>query len=203
MDRPVLLAHEPKHRPMRNSTRSRARPRGGGGGEGPRGVSGSDVIDLDGTSASPPWVATVFDKHDPMTDFAYLAGLERRTLFIFNDNEENFPHGTARGGGNACVRSLRGHTPPRAAGIPTGTGGQGYASLTPPRRAAIDAAFGIIDWLTLTGRYDRVRYCCTKSDSFALGSGIFKTCDAVHEYIRSQIFKRASGTHACAIVMHK
>lgn len=140
--------------------------------------------------AAVPWVPTVFSKTDPTTNYAYLARRERRTLFIFNDNEEQFPHSTVRGGGNACVRPLRRSIPPRSAGIPTGSKGRGYATLTPSVRAIIDAAFAIIDWLVLTGNYDRVRYCAG-STPHSFGSNIFKVGDDVMAYICTQIKKRA------------
>ena len=140
-----------------------------------------------------PWVATAFDRTDKSTDFAYLSHIEHRTLFLFNDSEECFPCGTLRGGGNACVRPLRAKYPPRSAGIPTGCNGRGYESLTPANRAAIDAAFSIIDWLVLTGRYDRVRYCCDKANLFKLGTGIYDVGDSVIAYISSKIEVRAGG----------
>ena len=140
------------------------------------------------------WVPTDFNPTDPTTDYAYLARLERRTLFIFNDNEEQFPHGIVRGGGNACVRPLRRSLPPRAAGIPTGSKGRGYATLTPSVRAIIDAAFAIIDWLVLTGNYDRVRYCRGSTPN-SLGSSIFEVGDGVMAYISKQIKKRAQGNN--------
>lgn len=141
-------------------------------------------------ASSVPWIPTVFNPADPTTNYAYLARLERRTLFVFNDNEEQFPHGVMRGGGNACVRPLRRSIPPRAAGVPTGSRGKGYATLTPEVRGILDAAFSIIDWLILTGKYDRVRYC-RGSTPYSLGTNIFRVGDEVNAYISTKIKKRS------------
>ena len=59
-----------------------------------------------------------------------------KTLFVFNDNEEQFDafvrgesSGFSTGGGNAVVRPFRELQPPRSAGIPTGSlVGGGYRS---------------------------------------------------------------------------
>ena len=66
-----------------------------------------------------------------------------RTLFVFNDNEEQFraflrnePSGCTGGGGNAVIRPWRCSEPPRAAGVPTGAGGAGYPALTDEEEAA-------------------------------------------------------------------
>lgn len=139
------------------------------------------------------WTPTLFDKNDRRhTDFRLLAKTEPDTLFVFNDNEEEFPCGTRPGGGNACVRPLRGLDPPRAAGIPTGSRGRGYAALTPHVKHIIDSAFVIIDSLIATGRYVRVRYSCADNDPFALGTSIFRVSAPVSAYIREHIHKRST-----------
>ena len=89
-------------------------------------------------------VPSRFDGRGRPGDFAWMITRPEYAdaLFVFNDNEEQFrafqrdPTGGAGlspGGGNATVRPYRGADPPRAAGIPTGQGGQGYARLTPRR----------------------------------------------------------------------
>ncbi len=112
-------------------------------------------------------------------------------LFVFNDNEEQFrafqrdPAGGAGlspGGGNATVRPYRGADPPRAAGIPTGQGGQGYPRLTPEAREAIDDAIQLIADLLATGAYQRVVYSAANADG-DLGTGIFEVGDDVKRYI--------------------
>jgi hypothetical protein len=115
----------------------------------------------------------------------------RDTLFVFNDNEEQFrawqqdPNGGAgctRGGGNAAIRPWRCARPPRAAGIPTGRGGRGYPALTDDVRSAIDAAVDVIEGLLETGRYTRVLYSAGASDD-DLGTGIFSVDEGVRRYI--------------------
>jgi hypothetical protein len=120
-------------------------------------------------------------------------------LFVFNDNEEQFlafrrdPHGRAGlspGGGNATVRPYRGSDPPRAAGIPTGRGGQGYEVLTADARTVIDDALDLISELLATGRYGRVVYSAANDDG-ELGTGIFEVGDDVKRYIVSGLRKLA------------
>ncbi len=141
------------------------------------------------------WIPTLYNPRDRAnTDFGLLARKEPNTLFIFNDNEEQFPAGTARGGGNACVRPLRGLNPPRAAGIPTGTKGRGYSGLTSRVRRIIDKAFAIIDSMVASNRFTRVRYSCSKDDPFALGTSIFHVDATVLAYIREHIRRRAQSS---------
>ena len=82
------------------------------------------------------------------------------TLFIFNDNEEQFDafvkgesSGFTRGGGNAAIRPVRKLLPPRAAGVPTGKSGRGYPSLDEPTKAKIDQALAVITDFLETGNY--------------------------------------------------
>lgn len=139
------------------------------------------------------WVPTLYNPNNrSQTDFLILAGVEPRTLFIFNDNEEQFPNGVKLGGGNACVRPLRRMNPPRAAGIPTGCRGRGYTSLTPHVKALIDKSFAIIDKLVATRQYDRVRYSCTKTDKFSIGTSIFRVNPDVIKYIAKQLRQRVT-----------
>jgi hypothetical protein len=113
------------------------------------------------------------------------------TLFVFNDNEEQFrawqrdPRqgaGCSAGGGNAAIRPWRCADPPRAAGVPTGRGGQGYAALTDDVRAILDEAIEVIDALLETGRYSGVLYSAGASDG-DLGTGIFTVGEEVRRYI--------------------
>jgi hypothetical protein len=116
------------------------------------------------------------------------------TLFVFNDNEEQFRafqrdptagSGCAPGGGNAVIRPWRCADPPRAAGVPTGTlGSGGYARLTPEAKGAIDDALTLIGELLKTGRYRRIVYSAADS-SGSLGTGIFTVGREVAEYIVS------------------
>lgn len=75
-------------------------------------------------------------------------------LFIFNDNQEQFldylksaapgSTGCTAGMNNAVIRPYQCLNPPRAAGVPTGSNGEGYSGLTPEVKRVIGAAFGVI-----------------------------------------------------------
>ena len=119
-------------------------------------------------------------------------------LFIFNDNEEQFrayvedPTGGAgcsRGGGNAVIRPYRCADPPRAAGVPTGSGGAGYASLTDAVQGVVDEAIGVVRELLASGRYERVIYSAAADGG--LGTGIFSVGDDVKRYIVDELRKLA------------
>ncbi len=112
------------------------------------------------------------------------------TLFIFNDNEEQFrafrsvprgASGCSAGDGNAVIRPYRCVDPPCAVGVPTGAHGQGYPELTPDARDVIDEALGVIDELLRTGRYERVIYSAAAGGE--LGTGIFDVGADVKAYI--------------------
>jgi len=118
-----------------------------------------------------------------------------RTLFIFNDNEEQFRAfrknptsgpGCTPGGGNAGIRPFRCETPPRAAGVPSGSGDSGYAELTDAVRAVVDESITVVRSLLDTGRYDVVLYSAADK-SGALGTGIFHVGDAVKHYIVDEL----------------
>ena len=105
-------------------------------------------------------------------DFEWmLTQLEHeRTLFIFNDNEEQFgafvkgeSGGFTRGGGNAAIRPFRKMSPPRAAGVPTGKSGRGYSSLDEPTKAKIDHALAVITDLLETSNYDSIVFSANET----------------------------------------
>lgn len=114
------------------------------------------------------------------------------TLFVFNDNEEQFraylkkpasPAGCSAGGGNAVIRPYRCASPPRAAGIPTGTlGAGGYPALTDGVRQVIDEAIAHIGSVVGAHRYQRVLYSAADARG-ALGTGIFAVGEDVKRYI--------------------
>ena len=119
-----------------------------------------------------------------------------RALFIFNDNEEQFDafvvgaaRGFTAGDGNAAIRPLRRHLPPRAAGVPTGKRGCGYKALDASTRTKIDQALAIIEGLVRTGDYDQVVIPESK-DGDTLGTGIFQVAPEVRDYI----FKRLTNS---------
>jgi hypothetical protein len=136
-------------------------------------------------------------------DFAWMIAQPEYAdaLFVFNDNEEQFRAfrrdpgsgaGLSPGGGNATIRPHRGTDPPRAAGIPTGCAGQGYAALTAAARQAIDDALEVIAELVATGAYERVIYSAA-NDGGDLGTGIFEVGDDVKRYIVSGLRRLVPG----------
>lgn len=114
------------------------------------------------------------------------------TLFIFNDNETQFRaflngerSGVIDGGGNAGIRSYQGHTPRRAAGIPTGDGG-GYSELSEHVKSTIDLAVAEIRALLDSGLYDQLAFSYN-AEKDTLGTGIFNCAREVTDYIMNQI----------------
>ena len=123
-------------------------------------------------------------------DFSWM--IERpeyaRSLFIFNDNEMQFiafhtghEAGFTAGGGNAAIRPYQGHSPIRAAGIPTGEK-SGYQNLDLNVRALVDDAMAHIQRLLATGNYDQVIFSYDAAND-TLGTGIFDVADEVKSYI--------------------
>lgn len=134
----------------------------------------------------PIWIPTLYDEKNKMTDYNILQKIEKKTLFIFNDNLDSFPHSVIKGSGNACVRNLRKCIPPRSVGIPTGIGKRGFLSLTPMIKLAIDLSFSEIDWLISTKYFDKIRYCRHKDDYLSLDNNIYKTSRDVMDYIKQK-----------------
>ena len=127
-------------------------------------------------------------------DFSWM--IERpeyaRSLFIFNDNEMQFiafhtghAAGFTAGGGNAAIRPYQGHSPIRAAGIPTGEK-DGYQHLDLNVRALVDDAMAHIQRLLATGNYDQVIFSYDEANN-PLGTGIFQVADEVKSYIFESI----------------
>lgn len=127
-------------------------------------------------------------------DFSWM--IERheyaRSLFIFNDNKKQFiafhtghAAGLSAGGGNATIRPYQGHSPIRAAGIPTGNHG-GYQKLDKNVRALVDNAIAHIRRLLATGNYDQVIFSYD-AEAKTLGTGIFTVADEVKDYIYESI----------------
>jgi len=120
-----------------------------------------------------------------------------RSLFIFNDNEMQFiafhtghDAGFAAGGGNAAIRPYQGHSPIRAAGIPTGEK-SGYQQLDLNVRALVDDAMAHIQRLLRSGNYDEVIFSYDAAND-TLGTGIFHVADEVKNYIFQNIMALAN-----------
>ena len=124
-------------------------------------------------------------------DFAWMSrqAEHEKTLFIFNDNEEQFRafvkgerSGITAGGGNAGIRPLRGLKPPRAAGVPTGSRGRGYSRLDESSKKVIDESISVVQELLNTGRYERLVFSADKNQS-TIGTGMFLVAEDVKKYI--------------------
>lgn len=137
-------------------------------------------------------IGTVFKCPGEHGDFAWMIEQPEYAdaLFIFNDNEEQFlayrseprpPWACTDGGGNAVIRPYQCTDPPRAAGIPTGSGGRGYQELDDHVRFIIDRAISDIRGLLETGRYDRVFY--SSDGKGGLGTEIFTVGEEVKGYV--------------------
>ena len=128
-------------------------------------------------------------------DFAWMSrqAEHEKTLFIFNDNEEQFRafvrgerFGIEAGGGNAAIRPLRGLKPPRAAGVPTGSQGKGYVRLDDSTKKVINESLAVIQELLNTGRYERMIFSKDKL-SPTLGTGLFRVAEDVKKYIHDSL----------------
>jgi len=136
-------------------------------------------------------VASVYSVSGRDGDFAWMSqqSEHNKTLFVFNDNEEQFraflrgdSSGFSKGGGNAAIRPLRRLKPPRAAGVPTGSGGRGYSRLDERTRKTIDESLAVIQQLLNSGDYERMIFSKDESAP-TLGTGIFFVSDEVKMYI--------------------
>jgi hypothetical protein len=142
-------------------------------------------------------IGSVYRGANQLGDFRWMIEQSdyQDTLFIFNDNEEQFlahqqnpdSHlGCAPGSGNAVIRPYQCQSPPRAAGIPTGIHGQGYSRLILTHQQVIDQSLSVIRSLVATGHYQRVIYS-TDPSGHTLGTGIFQVGEDVKAYIVSQL----------------
>ena len=118
-----------------------------------------------------------------------------RALLIINDIEAQFDayivgeeSGFSAGGGNAVVRPLRKHSPPRAAGVPTGKRGRGYSAFDAATKKKIDEALAAVETLLKSGNYDQIVVSKDKDDD-TLGTGIFEVALEVRDYIYQQLVK--------------
>lgn len=130
-------------------------------------------------------------------DFSYMIQQPEfsDTLFVFNDNEEQFCSymngdrtgiACTRGGGNAIIRPYQCLTIPRAVGIPTGVAGKGYEQLDSRVCKIIDQAIERIKNLISSGFYSEIMFS-KDSDRETLGTGIFNPCDDVKNYIYEKL----------------
>ena len=140
-------------------------------------------------------VTSIYSELGRDGDFAWMSrqAEHEKTLFIFNDNEEQFRafvrgerFGIEAGGGNAAIRPLRGLKPPRAAGVPTGSQGKGYVRLDDSTKKVINESLAVIQELLNTGRYERMIFSKDKL-SPTLGTGLFRVAEDVKKYIHDSL----------------
>jgi len=145
-------------------------------------------------------IGSIYIRESQEGDFVWMAKQPEhaRTLFVFNDNETQFRAfvdgsavGLSEGGGNAKIRPLRGETPPRAAGIPTGDR-SGYKKLDARTKTVIDEALEIVRKLVETGRYERIIFSRDKHHAY-LGAGLFDPAEEVKQYIYDRLMALGSG----------
>lgn len=143
-------------------------------------------------------------------------GDSKHTLFIFNDNAEQWRDGSRQpGDGNAAVRKWHFD---KSMGVPTGYNGEGYNKLTDQCGLAsrfgftvkqlIDSAFKRIEQhIQNNGPFHEVIYATddetlqTRNGQPLIGHGVFTVGDAVREYITAEIwelkdFKTTANTKA-------
>ena len=120
------------------------------------------------------------------------------TLFIFNDNEEQFNaylNGTASGftagAGNAIARPWRLLSPPQSAGIPTGKKGKGYASLDAQTKTTIDQSLQVISNLISANNYGQIVFSAD-STLTTLGKSTFEVNTDVCQYIFKNLISFAT-----------
>ena len=120
-----------------------------------------------------------------------------RTLFVFNDNEEEFyahfdgtEHVCGAGGGNAVIRPWQCGDEPRAAGVPTGCYAPGphhlgYSTLDSHVRRVVADAVAHIEGSLRTGRFDTLAF--SWDDRARLGGRIFETAQDVRDLIVEEL----------------
>lgn len=148
-------------------------------------------------------IPSVFQGTKREGDFKYMieSGKYPNSLFIFNDNQENFllfhnylqtgrgkNSACSPGGGNAIIRPYQCNIPPTSCGIPTGSKGIGYKNLH-SAKPYIDAAFNHIKILLANGYYKYIYYSADSSDNYSLGVSIFSPSEDVKQYIVDNIWK--------------
>lgn len=144
-------------------------------------------------------LGVIFSGANKDGDFNWMARQPQYadTLFIFNDNAEQFLQhlaaptdrngpGCTPGGGNAVIRPLQCQTPPRALGIPTGAYGMGFDTLDNTAKELIDQAIANIEQVVRQYGYKRIIYSAQDASGM-LGTGIFRVGTDVKQYITDRL----------------
>ena len=139
---------------------------------------------------------SIFTRSKVDGDFTYMIQQPayRTALFLFNDNIED--HRCARrGGGNAAIRTFNRFsktTPPRSAGIPTGSiHSGGFPQLDALAKQHIDDAFLEVDGLITEHGFDTLVFSADPLN-LKLGTSIFVIGEDVREYITQKIYSYES-----------
>lgn len=144
-------------------------------------------------------IPIVYDNTDEHTHFEKLIKKEPNSLFIYNENEEDFKSGTYKaGGGNAILRPWRsdssnGYKPKSdkhgyALGIPTGSNGEGYQKLDSSTKKIIKKSFSKIHQLLKENPTINKIYYSVDEDG-KIGTNIFNVNGDVISYITKQLNK--------------
>jgi hypothetical protein len=111
------------------------------------------------------------------------------TLFVFNDNEEQFvaylagtEYGYSVGAGNALARPWRQLNPPKSAGVPIEKNGAGYQQFDKATKEKIDQSLTIIYDLLKTFYYDYLVFS-TDETGKTIGTSTFEVDEQVLQYI--------------------
>ena len=128
-------------------------------------------------------IPSIFRRRNQVGDFLWEINASLRlsqssgsskTLWIFNDNQEDRRSSVA-GGGNAAIRPYNVYgvhkAAPLSAGITTGSNGAGYPQLSAVTQKVIDEDLAAIATLLKSGAYDIVKF--SSDGSGGLGCGIF------------------------------
>jgi hypothetical protein len=124
---------------------------------------------------------------------AYLLDLAA-TVFVFNDNLESWAkRDHERGGGNAVIRSVSRNpiahlNRPLACGIPTGSQGRGFSSLSDNAKSVIDTALEELHVSHILKGARRIVYCAESDEDATIGTGIFNVSQDVKDYITSRLW---------------
>jgi hypothetical protein len=134
-------------------------------------------------------IPVIFNKKNIYGDFNFMISQPEYndSLFLFNDNSEDFIKKSCNiGGGNAIIRPYQCKIPQLATGIPTGSLKHGgYQDLEDDAKLLIDKSFVQIRDLLRTGNYKRVFYSADKNGK--LGTSIFSVGKKVNEYIYQKL----------------
>lgn len=139
-------------------------------------------------------VPSIFKGRYCMGDFKWEIDnrLSPKTLYIFNDNEDDH-NSDVMGGGNAVIRVYNiygynnvGMSYPCAAGICTGKNYRGYKEFTKEVKQTIDSNIEEIKTILKLGHYTSIKYSAANEDG-DLGTGIFNVNEQVKEYIVKKI----------------